>query len=420
MTSRYQLERRLKRFWREEGNPRLKGLMLAALPNTGIDPQDVGEAWITSQDERSRQLEHNDSPRALQAPVSQQYSPGVHFDTAEGVRQRPESAAARTLAKDEFGDDDYEQFLSGELSMDKDVYIQRALLNESVTELDVLFREELETTFIMGAQPRKIFRDAANVRNVTKRKGDIPRLSDQIYADVYAQGTTIESGREGFDTVPFECEKIAQAFEVTDELIIESEPDAVEALARKTGAAVENTINRIALVELVDQAGKNVDAQVGGTNDWGAVRALNEAAGAVEIEDLGRPDTAVVHPEFETHIFQDSNVVYANRGGSTEPVQDREFGDVMGLNRFVASDGTYNNATDTRTLSTSNTWGYAADAEKGAVAYVQEMFNLIVWQDMDMETRDYEDPIRDLQGSNVRSYVDATFGQTNAAATVQY
>lgn len=414
--TRYKTERRLKRYWREPGNARLKGLFLAGLPNTDTTPEEVGRAWPTDPKERQRHLEASDHHRALSAPVSQQYTPGKHGN----IKERPESGVARTLARDEFGDDDYEKFLAGQESMDKDQYIQRALLNDSVTELDVLFREELETTFIMGAQPRKIFRDAANVRNVTKRKGDIPRLSDQVYAQVHGHSDEIRTGQEGFDTVAYETQKVAQGFEISDALMAESEPDSFEALARKTGASVENTINRICLVDLVDNANQSFDADVGGTTDATATQALNGAATKVDLQDLGEPDQAVVHPEFEQDIFDDTNVVYANRSGETEPLQDRLMGDIMGLTRWKASDGTYANAGDTKTLSTSNTWGYGADGEIGAVTFVQDMFNLVVWQDFDMETKSYEDPIRDLQGQNVRSWVDAVYGQTDAAATITF
>jgi hypothetical protein len=417
--NRNEISRLLKQYWRSPGNARLKGLFLAASDTNSARPEDVGRAWPTDPDER-RRLAEAAAPgegRMLSTPVSQRYAPGTRDDFGS----QNEHAIARSLSKALLsGEDDRERFLAGDTPVDKDTYIQRALLNESVTELDVLFREELRQSLIMGAQPRKIFRDAANVMNVSKRKGDIPRHTDEVYAEVSGQGDVIGTGREGFDTVAFECEKVAQGFEISDELLDESEPDVMEALARQTGAAVENTVNRICLVQLVDNAGQTFDADVGGTVDATAVQALNGAATNVDLQDFGPTDTAVVHPEFEQDLFDDTNVVYANRGGSTEPLQDRQLGSIMGHERFMASDGTYNNAGNTRTLSPSNTWGYAADGEYGAVAYQREMFNLIVYDEFDMETKEYEDPIRDLQGMNVRTYVDAKYGQTNAASVVQY
>lgn len=422
--SRYKTERRLKRYWREDGNPRLKGLFLAGLDHTDVSAREVGEAWIDTASDRERHLAANSSHKALQAPISQTYTPGKH----DNLKSRPESNFARTLAREEFSggsadslNEDGEKFLKGEKGIDKDKYIKRALLNDAVTELDVLFREELETTFIQGAQPKKVFREAANVVNVNRRKGDIPRETDETYAQVHGHSDEITTGQEGQDTVAFTTNKIAQGFEISDALMAESEPAIFESLARRTGAAIENTINRICLVDLIDNVGQTFDADVGGTVDATATQAINGAITNVSTQDFPKPDNLVAHPEFEQAIFDDSNVVYANRGGSTEPLQDRQMGSIMGVTRWEVSDGAYNNATNTDTIgSTDHTFGYAADGERGAVAFAQDFFNLVIWQEFDMETQDYEDPIRDLQGQNVRTWADSVYGQSNAACEIQY
>lgn len=416
--NRYKTARRLKRYWREPGNPRLKGLFLAAMDHTEVSPQEVGEVWLTDPNERERHLSANQSHRALKAPVSQQYSPG----DVENFPNRPEAGAARALAQDHFTkEDDWKRFLKGEETIDKDQYIKRQLLNDAVTELDVLFRKELETTFIMGAQPKKIFREAADVVNVNRRKGDIPRETDETYAKVGAEVDATQTGTQGQDTVSFTCLKIHEGFEISDALMAESEPAVFESLARRTGAAVENQINRQAIVELIDNVGLTFDAAVGGSPDATATQALNGAITEVSKNDFPKPDQVVVHPEFEQDIFDDTNVVYANRGGATEPLQERQLGSIMGLTRWEASDGSYNNATNTRNISSvDHTFGYASDGEKGAVAFAQDFFKLIIWEDFDMETKDYEDPIHDLQGRNVRSWADAKWAQTNAGCEIQY
>jgi hypothetical protein len=427
--TRNDVRRRLKQYWRDPGNPRLRGLFLAALPNSGADPETVGQCWPTRPDERERHLQtvygqYDGQPhRVMTAPVKQEFSPGWLFDDFES---RPESGVARSLARDHFTqDEDVHKFLSGEETMDLDRYIKRALLQDSPTHLDTLFRKELEDTFVMGAQPRKIFRDAANVRRVNREKGDFPRESDEPYAPIIGHNDEIRTGQQGFDTVSFDCDKIATGFEISDSLMNQSEPDAFASLAEGVGAAVENTLNRKALVTAIDNADSNndVDADIGGSNEQSAVQALNEAVTNVDINDYGEPDSVVVHPEFEQAIFDDTNVVYANRSGETEPVQDREMGSIMGLGRWKGSDSTYNNAGSAsygKQLSTSNTWGYDGDTEIGAVAFPSRMFNVVIWDDFDMETKSYEDPIRDLEGQNVRTWMDAVYGQQGAGAVIKH
>lgn len=410
----YQAERTLRRFWRTSGNPRLKGLFLAAAPNTPFSAEDIGEAWVTDRDERERMLkqvpDHTQGMRQLKAPVAQQYSPGRH----DGFRKTREEGVARTLARKEFSGgsadgltDEGERFLAGTETMDKDRYIQRALLNNSVAELDVLFREELETSIIQGAAPRKIARDAANVINVTKQTGDLPRGSDQAYAQAGAQGSAIRTGDKSFDTVPFSTTRYGAGFEITDELIRQSEPDVLEALVRDAGAQVENAINRVFINNLVDNAGQEHDT-AGSNQD---VTMVNKAIEQVELQDFVA-DTMVQHPEFKTSLFEDSNLAYANQAGSDDTIRQREFNPLFGLEMFTMSDGAHN--------TSNQTWGFAADAEIGAVAYQREHAALVIWDDFDMEMEDYDDPIRRLSGGNVLSYVDSVYRQSDAAARVEY
>ena len=48
--SYYDTQRQLKSYWRQPGNPRLKGLLLAALPNTNYTAEEIGRAWVTETD----------------------------------------------------------------------------------------------------------------------------------------------------------------------------------------------------------------------------------------------------------------------------------------------------------------------------------------------------------------------------------
>lgn len=429
LTSRHDVRRRLRQYWREPGNPRLKGLFLAALPNTNVDHKTVGEMWPVAPKERERHLKtvygqyEGQGHRILTAPVKQNYNP-AHL--TEELDARPESGVARTLARDKYSkDDDRKAFLAGEKTMDLDEYIQRALLQDSPTHLDTLFRKELGTTFVMGAQPRKIFRDAANVRRVNRQQGDLPRESSQPYAPILGHSDEIPTGAQGFDTVKFDCSRVALGFEISDPLMNQSEPDVFASLVEGVGGAVENTINRIAIVEAIDQADSDndADADIGGSNELTAVQALNAAVTNVDLNDFGEPNSVVVHPNFEQAIFDDTNVVYANRSGETQPVQDREMGSIMGLGRWKASESSYELADDPDvnagiTLDTDNTFGYDGTDEVGAVAFVQRLFNLVIWDDFDMDEKEYEDPIRDLQGLNVRTWVDAVYGQTGSGARI--
>lgn len=412
----HQTKRLLKRFWRAPGNPRLKGLFLAAADGSGHTAKEVGEAWIDNPKERKRHLQHveiNDETRTgriLTVPATETYSPGAYGN----IETTRENAVARTLARKEFSGgsadslgEDGKRFLSGQKGMDTDKYIKRALLNNSVAELDVLFRKELETAVIQGAAPRKIARDAANVINVTKQSGDLPRGSDQAYAEKGSQGAPIRTGDKNFDTVSFTTERYGAGFEISDELIRQSEPDVLELLVRDAGAQVENAINRTFINNLVDNANQEHDT-AGSNQD---VTMVNKAIEQVELQDF-ITDTAVMHPEFKTDLFEDSNLAYANRAGSDDTIRQREFNPLFGLEMFTMSDGAHN--------TSNQTWGFEADGEIGAVAYQRDHAALVLWEDFDMEMEEYDDPIRRLSGGNVVSYADSVYRQADAAARIEY
>jgi len=411
---RHRTERTLKQFWRHEGNPRLKGLLMAGLPNTSYSAEEVGQAWVTDPDEKERHLSQvpdvKDGARVLKAPAQQQYTPGAY---GSEFRDSNESATARELSRSLVGGDpsdessDAGKFLAGHKTVDKDTYIKRALLNNSVAELDVLFREELETSIIQGAAPRKIARDAANVINVTKKQGDLPRGSDQAYAEKGSQGAPIRTGDKSFDTVSFNTERYGAGFEITDELIRQSEPDVLEALVRDAGAQVENAVNRVFINNLVDNAGQEHDTA--GTDQ--DVSMVNKSIENVELQDFVA-DTSVMHPEFKTQLFEDSNLAYANRAGSDDTIRQREFNPLFGLEMFTMSDGAHN--------TSNQTWGFGADSEIGAVTYQRDHAGLVIWDDFDMSMEDYDDPIRRLSGGNVMTYVDAVYRQPDAASRVEY
>lgn len=379
--SKYEARRTLRRYQQQKrGNWRLKGLLLAALDSKDA----VAEAWPTN--DRYLSKGHRDNPRRAMEDNT--------------VVPKHRGGKEQSVARSEFS----ERELDGEVQRDK--YIKRMLLTASETELDTLWREELLDTVIEGAAPRQIARESAAVFNVDSRRGDIPRGQSQTYAGAIAEGAEIPTDEENFDTVAYDCVKHGQGFGVTDEMIRHAQVDVIERNVRFSGAAVENALNRTWLNELVDNAGQEHDT--GGANQ--DVTMVNQAIEQVELQDFGPVDSLVMHPEFKTDLFEDSNLVYANRAGTDSVITDRTYNQVLGSTLISASDGTHN--------SSNQTWGFNADGEIGAVAYQEEMIGLVMYQDL--ETKDFDDPIRDMQGGNVRAWFDAVYLQPDAACRIEY
>lgn len=386
MATKLDIRRQLRTYQQQNrGNWRLKGLLLAAFN----DHETVAQAWPTT--DRHLSESHRANPRRA---MQDNYVVPKYRDGKE-----------MSVARSEFSDRELDS------KIQRDKYIKRMLLSESETELDTLWREELMDTVIEGARPRQIARESAAVINVDSRRGDIPRGQAQTYADTVAEGAEIPTDEENFETVPYDCDKFAIGFGVTDELIDLAQPDVIERNVRFSGAAVENAINRRWLTTLVNEAGNTHDVNYAGGNTLG-VDDVNAAATEVELDDFGPVDSLLMHPRFKKELFDDSNLVYANRAGSDSVVTDRTFNSVMGMNLISASGGTYDPDDNTAT------WDFDADGEVGGVAYQEEMTGVVIYQDL--QTKDFEDPIRDIQGGNVRAYADAITLQPDAVATMTY
>jgi hypothetical protein len=390
-----------------DGNWRFKGLLLAALDREA-SVKDYAEAWPSpgkSSDYRFlSQHRHRDADAEMSRRVVAERGEDRfrllkdHVQNFDGPK-RLTDGKVRELSED-----------GSQLGADLDGAIKRTLFSASTfEEVDTLFREQLLETVMMGAEPRKIAREASNVINAETRSGDIPVGTDQTFAPDVSEGGEIRDDRESYATIEWDCQKVGQGARVTDEMVDHAMVDIIERQIEYLGASVENRINRVWLNETLDNANGNFDTN---GSDQG-VPGLNGAYGVVDEEDF-IPDSFVSHPEYRTALFDDSNLVFVNRAGTDDALRDRELGEVMGITHYPLSGSTNGD--------TSETWGFNVDGEKGAVVYDSDHSHLILYNPngQDIEVKDYEDPVRDLQGVNARIHVDAEYSQERAAATVQF
>jgi hypothetical protein len=400
--SKLEAERKLQRHGKN-GNWRFKGLLLAHLPGSDVSRDDMARAWPTPGQKGDYRFlaandEHDAETAMTETVVAERGEDAYRALSLARDADTPKHLSASSIEQDEST-----RALGGRL----DDVIKRTLFAGSTPEeVDTLFRDQLLETVMAGAERRKVARDAANVINADTPRGDVPVASDEQFAPSLAQGAEIRDDRELYDTVSFDTTKHGQGARITDELVDTAMVDVIERQIEFVGAAVENAINRSWLNEIVDSAGNNFTANSGERG----VPALNGAYGEVDAEDF-TPDVYVTHPEFRTTLFDDSNIAFANRAGGDDVIRERVFDPLLSVEHYGSSDATYDG---------SGSWGYAQNGEVGAVTYDSTHVHVVNYSPggSDIEIKEYEDPIRDLQGVNARIHTDTILTQERAVATV--
>jgi hypothetical protein len=188
------------------------------------------------------------------------------------------------------------------------------------------------------------------------------------------------------------------------------------------GASVENAINREFVRTLIDNARNNHDT-AGADQGY---PALNQAV--TEVDKAGfQPNTYLTGAQYRGSLYQDTNLAYANRAGTNEVLRNREeapiVGDIAGLDMHASShEDVYDGVDDEEWPAASNTFGFENDGEYGAVVYNRDRIHTFIYgaDGNDIELKDYEDPIRDLNGFNARCHVDCVYSQGRSAATIEY
>ena len=388
-------KRQLHSYGRSEGNWRLKGLFLAGLPTTKVTPEDVAKAWPTHKSDYRFLSDGHRNHRS--------YGPDHHLTLEE------ESEGYRRLS-DATDKSDWSDGPMDTKTIHTDRAIKRALAFGSTTEeFNTLWREQLMDTVIEGARKRQIARDAANVVNVETKSGDHPRGQGPAFARDVAEGGAIRDDREDNDTVEWSTQKFGEGARATEELIDHALVDVIERNVEWLGRSCENKINRIWLTELIDNAdsGNDVDTSAESNRDLASV---NAGVTEVELSDF-QPDTIVTHPRYIQTLGESDNLIRANEAGTDDGLRDRVFFPLFGLEGIRGSNGVYD-------PDGANTWDFQNADEYGAVVYQRDHINLYMYRDI--EIKDYEDPIRDLEGVNARAQVDATYAQPSAASRLQY
>ncbi len=268
-----------------------------------------------------------------------------------------------------------------------------------------LIQTEVHKTVVEGANPMRAFMDILPTVRIKGTTYKWPYGETGVYAEKYPQGAEIGIRTQDYAAATYDAsEVIAQRPLISDTMIESGQVDVIEQELQFAGAAVLNKAERICLSRILENSGLEHDTA--GSNQ--GLKAISRAVTKVKGAGM-MPDTVILHPDAEGICVQD--VVIPQSPGADTIARGQGIPDgYLGLKWRVCSV-----ADDSATY----TWGYGADGNIGALVLDSRRAGGI-YLPRDLTVKNYEDPIRDMQGMTVTMRMDCQSHIANATCRVEY
>ena len=283
----------------------------------------------------------------------------------------------------------------------------RELLLSTAIESTTLIQTEMYATVIEGAEPFKCMRQACKVLPMKANTLTIPVGEAGSYAPEVAEGAEIPISDQDYTAVTLTAKKYGVRPMITDEMVADALYPVMEMEIRKAGAKLENTLNQLALTELIDNTANNeYDSNVGtNTITAAGTKAIVHALGNVKADGF-LCDTIVMSPSAETVVMAEyTPTSYVG----AEAVASGRLPNIMGLKAFTCS------VAD----ASSSTWDYDSDGEIGMVVFDSQN-STVIGERQGITVKRYEDIVRQLQGGTVSARWAVGTLQANAGARIEY
>lgn len=270
-----------------------------------------------------------------------------------------------------------------------------ALLQSERTAItdSTLVQEEVYKTVIEGAEPFKCMRDVFNTVNTGSYSVRFVKGETGTYADIMAEGSKIPIDTQTYTKQDITIDKYGTRPLITNELIEDSLFDIVELELRKSGARMENKLNRVILNAILNGSNAISTSNLNPAGPHVAVSDLAQAVGKVKKQNF-LPDNMVTHPTAEAYLYQDSNIAYASYAGTAGNFTGGFQGGtlkIMGLTPHTCT------ATD----KASPTWDdTTAASDVTAIVFSKADLGVLCMR-RDITVEEYDDPIHDLMGISI-------------------
>jgi hypothetical protein len=278
----------------------------------------------------------------------------------------------------------------------------RELLLSTAIESTTLLQTEMHATVLEGAEPWKCMRQACTVLPMKANTLTIPVGEVGSYAPEVAEGAEIPISDQDYTAVTLTAKKYGVRPMITDEMVADALYPVMEMEIRKAGAKLENTLNQIALTNLIDNTSAN-EHDASGSNL--GIKAIATAIKLVKADGF-IPDRIVLHPDAEALIMAE----YIPTGYvGAEAAQSGKLPNLLGLSPFIT------NVAD----ASSQTWEYNSDGDIGMVVF-DSGNSTVIGERQPITVKRFDDVIRQLQGGTVSARWAVGTLQANAGARIEY
>lgn len=285
---------------------------------------------------------------------------------------------------------------------DQTFRVKELLLTEAI-ESTTLIQTEVAKTILEGAEPAKCLRQAIPTVNMNSNVLSWTVGETGTYAGVVAEAAEIPIETQDYSTVTFTALKYGVRPVITSELVEDGLFNIIELELRKSGARIENSLNRLGISYMIDNLDQDEHDTAG--SDQG-IKAVAAAVSTVRAAGFN-PDTLIMNPEAEAKIL--AEFVPTNYYPTESIVNTGMIPNILGLKTF----------TNSIVSNGSETWGYAAGGEIGMLVFDSAQAAAIGMR-KDITINQYNDPIRDLVGMSVLARFDVKTLLAKAGCRVEY
>jgi len=261
----------------------------------------------------------------------------------------------------------------------------KALLQSNAIQESYLLQEEVYKTISEGTEPFHCMRDILPVIKTDSYSVRVVKGETGSYAEEVAEGAKVPIDTQVFSKVDISIKKIGTRPIITNEIIEDCLFDIAQLELKKSGARMENKLNRDCLKELLSDQGVTAidpEGQHVAVTDLAKIRADIEAYNYI-------PDTIFMHPSAEGYLLQDSNLVYVAYMGNPTALTSGKIPKLFGLTPYTTTVTTGNSSYNWDATDAATHWNVGVLDSKN-VAY------LAMRRDLTVE--EYDDPIHDIMG----------------------